>query len=213
MASLWTFVFLLGTLFVFGVAACPSIISRAGWNARPPRGTPTRLPSRVPIAAIHHGGTATFCTTQAQCANIVRAYQNFHMDTNGWNDIGYNFVVGEDGNIYEGRGWNNQGAHAANWNSISIGIAIIGDFTSRAPNAAALNAVRALLQCGVDLGRFPAAYQLVGHRQLGSTACPGNSLFSNIQSWPRWTPNPTRPAGEPIPDDELIKLIMGKKAP
>jgi N-acetylmuramoyl-L-alanine amidase len=53
------------------------------------------------------------------------------MDTNGWNDIGYNFVVGEDGNIYEGRGWSNQGAHAANWNSISIGIAIIGDFTSK----------------------------------------------------------------------------------
>jgi len=83
----------------------------------------------------------------------------------------------------------------------------------RAPNAAALNAVRALLQCGVDLGRFPAAYQLVGHRQLGSTACPGNSLFSNIQSWPRWTPNPTRASGEPIPDDVLIELIMGKEAP
>jgi N-acetylmuramoyl-L-alanine amidase len=52
------------------------------------------------------------------------------MDTNGWLDIGYNFVVGEDGNVYEGRGWTRVGAHAVNWNSRSIGIAVIGDFTS-----------------------------------------------------------------------------------
>jgi len=213
MASLWTFVFLLGSLFVFGDAACPSIISREGWGARPPSGTPTKLPSQVGTAVIHHGGTATYCTTQAECASIIRAYQNYHMDTNGWDDIGYNFLVGEDGNIYEGRGWNNQGAHVTNWNSKSIGICIIGDFTSRAPNAAALNAAKALIQCGVELGRFPSAYQLVGHRQVGSTDCPGNSLYSNIQSWPRWTPNPTRASGEPILDDVLIELIMGKEAP
>jgi N-acetylmuramoyl-L-alanine amidase len=53
------------------------------------------------------------------------------MDTNGWIDIGYNFLVGEDGNIYEGRGWNNVGAHATNWNSKSIGICVIGDFTGK----------------------------------------------------------------------------------
>jgi N-acetylmuramoyl-L-alanine amidase len=52
------------------------------------------------------------------------------MDTNGWLDIGYNFVVGEDGLVYEGRGWGRVGAHAVNWNSRSIGIAVIGDFTS-----------------------------------------------------------------------------------
>jgi hypothetical protein len=38
-------------------------------------------------------------------------------------------VVGEDGNVYEGRGWDNWGAHAPAYNSKSIGICIIGDFT------------------------------------------------------------------------------------
>jgi N-acetylmuramoyl-L-alanine amidase len=84
----------------------------------------------VQFAVIHHGGSNAFCTTQAACINIVRSYQNFHMNTNGWLDIGYNFVVGEDGNIYEGRGWANVGAHATNFNSRGIGICVIGDFTS-----------------------------------------------------------------------------------
>lgn len=115
---------------LFYSIACPTIITRAGWGGRPPRGTAAALSTPVSTVVIHHGGTATFCTTQAACAAIVRAYQNFHMDTNGWLDIGYNFVVGEDGNIFEGRGWTRVGAHAVNWNSRSIGIAVIGDFTS-----------------------------------------------------------------------------------
>jgi N-acetylmuramoyl-L-alanine amidase len=51
------------------------------------------------------------------------------MNNKRWGDIGYNFVVGEDGNIYEGRGWNVMGAHAPAYNAQSIGICIIGDFT------------------------------------------------------------------------------------
>jgi hypothetical protein len=39
----------------------------------------------------------------------------------GWADIGYNFLVGEDGNIYTGRDWTNVGAHTVGYNSKSIG--------------------------------------------------------------------------------------------
>jgi N-acetylmuramoyl-L-alanine amidase len=51
------------------------------------------------------------------------------MDANKWNDIGYNFLVGEDGNVYEGHGWDSVGAHALSYNPKSIGICFIGDFT------------------------------------------------------------------------------------
>jgi N-acetylmuramoyl-L-alanine amidase len=51
------------------------------------------------------------------------------MDDLGYDDIGFNFVIGEDGNVYEGRGWDAVGAHTASYNTISIGICIIGDFT------------------------------------------------------------------------------------
>lgn len=52
------------------------------------------------------------------------------MDHNHWDDIGYNFLAGEDGNIYEGRGWGIKGAHSPSYNAISLGICLIGDFSS-----------------------------------------------------------------------------------
>lgn len=88
---------------------------------------PLSLP--VPFVVVHHGGMRKYCTTMGECAAIVRSYQNYHIDFNGWNDIGYNFLVGEDGNVYEGRGWEAVGAHAPTYNTRSIGICIIGDFT------------------------------------------------------------------------------------
>ena len=41
----------------------------------------------------------------------VRGTQNYHMDSLGWSDIGYNYLIGDDGRIYEGRGPWRQGAH------------------------------------------------------------------------------------------------------
>jgi N-acetylmuramoyl-L-alanine amidase. len=114
---------------LFYSIACPRIITREEWGARPPVSTPSNMTLPVPYAVVHHGGINSYCTTQDQCAAIVRSYQNYHIDDNKWNDIGYNFVVGEDGNVYEGRGWGYVGAHAPNYNSRSIGICIIGDFT------------------------------------------------------------------------------------
>jgi hypothetical protein len=117
------------TFNCFIVTACPRIVSRAEWGARPPTSV-TPMSNPVPWTVIHHGASAS-CYNQADCSAMVRSYQNQHMDVNGWNDIGYSFVAGEDGNIYEGRGWSAVGAHAPGYNSISIGICTIGTFTSK----------------------------------------------------------------------------------
>jgi hypothetical protein len=43
------------------------------------------------------------------------------------------FLVGQDGNVYEGRGWDNMGAHAqGEFNPISHGICFIGSFQGEA---------------------------------------------------------------------------------
>jgi len=52
--------------------------------------------------------------------------------------------------VYEGRGWDAVGAHARGYNSVSIGIAFIGNFSNRKPNTAALNAAKQLISCGVS---------------------------------------------------------------
>jgi len=79
-------------------------------------------------------------------------------NTTEWWDIGYNFLVGEDGNVYEGRGWDIVGAHAKNYNAESIGITFIGTFTNRIPNSVAINAAKQLISCGVSKVNFIACY-------------------------------------------------------
>ncbi|KAF2891552.1 hypothetical protein ILUMI_14621, partial [Ignelater luminosus] len=98
--------------------------------------------------------------------------------------------VGEDGNVYEGRGWGKTGAHAPDFNSKSIGICVIGTFTSKLPNAVALKAVKDLISCGVSQGKIKTGYKLLGHRQAKATECPGNKFYEEIKTWPNWTPNP-----------------------
>uniref|UniRef100_A0A0K8UW38 Peptidoglycan-recognition protein SC2 n=1 Tax=Bactrocera latifrons TaxID=174628 RepID=A0A0K8UW38_BACLA len=109
---------------VFGV----KIISRATWGGRSPTSR-TTLASRLSYVIIHHTA-GTYCSTQTACSQQMRNMQSYHMDSLGWADIGYNFLIGGDGQVYEGRGWSTVGAHATNWNSKSIGISFMGNYNS-----------------------------------------------------------------------------------
>jgi len=73
-----------------------------------------------------------------------------YLPITGWDDIGYSFLVGEDGRVYEGRGWSTLPAHSPPYNDISHGICNLGNFIKVAPLSDALKTVQALLQCGVD---------------------------------------------------------------
>ncbi|KAK2151800.1 hypothetical protein LSH36_350g02015 [Paralvinella palmiformis] len=157
-----------------------NIVSRSEWGARPPKGTTPLSP--VNMQFIHHTAGIR-CYNQADCMAEVRATQDFHMDVNGWNDIGYNFLVGDDGNAYEGRGWYIQGAHAQSYNNDAIGIVIMGDFTNVMPGQAALDALNNLLGCGAENNvNYP--YTIHGHRDGCATECPGNTLYPYIQTLP-----------------------------
>ncbi|WAQ96550.1 PGRP1-like protein [Mya arenaria] len=161
---------------------CPHIIPRAEWGARPPTHTIPQLSHTPTYMFIHHGASG-FCHAKDDCIAKVQAYQNYHMDVHGWPDIGYSFVVGEDGNIYEARGWDEVGAHTYGYNSVGLAICVIGDFTHRVPNDAALNAVKQLIQCGLDNHKLTSTYTLRGHRDMFDTACPGDQLYALIQHW------------------------------
>lgn len=166
---------------------CPKIVTREEWRARVVTNHQLLYISPTPYVVVHHGGIKHYCFNQNECSEIVRSYQNLHMDERGWVDIGYNFVIGEDGNVYEGRGWNFIGAHAPGYNTQSIGISIIGDFTKRLPNKAALTALNSLIKCGVTIGKIQRDYKLIGHRQARDTECPGTRFYEYIQKLPNWT--------------------------
>ncbi|XP_070544582.1 peptidoglycan recognition protein 1-like [Ptychodera flava] len=105
------------------------------------------------------------------------------MDNKGWNDIGYSFLIGQDGNAYEGRGWAVEGAHTAGYNDESHAVSFMGNFMDALPNQSALDAAQALIDCGIAEGYISSDYTLKGHRDVGSTSCPGDALYDEIQTW------------------------------
>ncbi|XP_063986036.1 peptidoglycan-recognition protein LF-like [Diachasmimorpha longicaudata] len=162
------------------------IISRAEWGGKPPKKTPTPLPGTLLYAIISHTASVA-CATKLECSKIVRTIQTMHMEGNRWDDIGYNFLVGGDGNIYEGRGWDVQGAHTFNYNKKSIGLSFIGTFSTAVPSNKQLAAAQNLLETGMKMGKLMDSYKLLGHRQVSETLSPGDELYKIIQTWPHWS--------------------------
>lgn len=112
------------------------------------------------------------------------------MESRNWSDIGYNFLVGGDGNAYEGRGWSKEGAHTFGYNSRSIGISFIGTFNSDQPPERQITAAKQLISLGVKSKYLNSNYKLIGARQTQTTLSPGAALFDIIKTWSHWTPNP-----------------------
>ncbi|XP_037674310.1 N-acetylmuramoyl-L-alanine amidase isoform X2 [Choloepus didactylus] len=184
--------------FTEAFLGCPAIHPRCRWGARPYRGSPTPLRLPLGFLYVHHTYVpAPPCTEFSGCAANMRSMQRFHQDTNGWDDIGYSFVVGSDGYVYQGRGWHWVGAHTRGHNSRGYGVAIVGNYTAALPTEAALRTVREELpRCALRAGFLQPNYSVLGHRQLVRTDCPGDALFGVLSTWPHFaavSPQPLWP--------------------
>ncbi|XP_020782553.1 peptidoglycan recognition protein 5 [Boleophthalmus pectinirostris] len=155
-----------------------NIVSRAQWGALTPNHK-DNLQYPAKRAIIHH--TAMRNTkTLAESISELQIIQKGHMQNKHYDDIGYNFLVGEDGTVYEGRGWGVMGAHTKGHNKDSLGIAFMGNFTDESPSLKALTSVKQLLEAGVAQGFLLPEFLLFGHRDLGNTECPGAKLYSAL---------------------------------
>ncbi|WAQ96554.1 PGRP1-like protein [Mya arenaria] len=143
---------------------CPHIISRAGWGARAPTHPHTHLTHTPKYMFIHHGASG-FCHTKAECTHMVGRTSvtvSWWVRTETFTKLGVGIPWGH------------------------TPICVIGDFTHRVPNDAALNAVKQLIQCGLDNHKLTSTYTLRGHRDMGQTACPGDKLYALIHGWPHY---------------------------
>ncbi|GAA4594754.1 hypothetical protein GCM10023194_62560 [Planotetraspora phitsanulokensis] len=186
----------------------PAIKTRASWGADeslvtdPPEYAPT-----VKEVFVHHtDGVNTYSCADSPA--IIRGIMLYHVKTNGWNDVGYNFLVDKCGTIFEGRAGGIDrpviGAHTLGFNTSSSGIALLGSFNEAsdpAPSTAALEAISKLaawklglaggnptgkvtLTITADNGKFkPGSYSfntISGHRDGYATACPGTKLYAAL---------------------------------
>ncbi|EDO64108.1 AGAP005203-PC [Anopheles gambiae str. PEST] len=164
------------------------LVTRTEWLAQPPREELTDLKLPVNNVIIAHTATEG-CTTQTKCMYQVKLIQEFHSspDSRNFSDIAYQFLVGGDGNAYEGRGWTKQGAHTKGFNVDSICIAFIGTFIADPPPIAQLSAAQQLILLGMKENYLASNYSLYGHRQLAPFESPGKALFDIIKTWPHWS--------------------------
>ncbi|MER7766437.1 N-acetylmuramoyl-L-alanine amidase [Kitasatospora sp. NPDC096140] len=190
----------------------PGIVTRAGWGADESlRETGFVYTGTVKAVFVHHTDTATdyACSDAPQ---MIRAIYQYHVQSNGWRDIGYNFLVDRCGTIYEGRaGGVSQpvlGAHTLGFNSDSAGVAALGTFTTEGPPQEIVDGISKIaawklgltgqdaaghtnLTSGSSQSRYPkgtvVSFDTVsGHRDAFATECPGDGLYArldDIRSW------------------------------
>ncbi|KAM9856971.1 N-acetylmuramoyl-L-alanine amidase-like [Aulostomus maculatus] len=172
--------------FVYRYWDCPQIIPRCQWGAKAYNGTPIPLSPPLQFLFVHHTyEPSSPCLSFPSCARSMRAMQRYHQEDLGWSDIGYSFVVGSDGYIYEGRGWNILGTHTRGRNDAGYGVSIIGNYTSTLPSRHAIDLLRHhLVRCAVSGRKLAPDFTILGHRQvMNRTSCPGDAFFSEIRSW------------------------------
>ena len=182
-----------------GASSAPVVRSRREWGADESirRGSPAYA-SGIHAVTVHHTASSNDYTA-ADVPRLIRGFYAYHVTSNGWSDIGYNFLVDKFGRIWEGRAGGTSrpviGSHAGGFNTGTVGISMIGTYDTLAPPAALREAVASIAGWRLGLaGRDPrgsvdvrsggstryAAGTVVtlprvfGHRQVSTTACPGD---------------------------------------
>jgi hypothetical protein len=167
----------------------PRIISREGWGANESWATREPVYETPTHFVIHHTVTSN---NPQDPAYIVRAVYQYHAISKGWGDIGYNFLIDRQGNIYEGRkgGDGVVGIHAGDYNYGSIGIALLGDYRTVDMTPAMKEALVSLIAWEADRYNINplessqfvhrAFPNIVGHRDLWTTICPGDKVYAAL---------------------------------
>jgi hypothetical protein len=186
----------------------PPIIARTAWakGIPPPRVAP--IYGAVEVAFVHHTENPNGYSA-AQVPAMLRAIFLFHREFNGWNDIGYNFVLDRFGRIWEARAGGIDeavvGAQAGGYNLVSSGVAVLGSYSGVPISDAARAALQRLLAwklalhgtpsrgrvtvrvnpAGASYSKYPARARVSlprvsGHRDADSTDCPGDALYGEL---------------------------------
>ena len=207
----------------------PPIISRAAWGADESiRRRAALVAPDLRLTFVHHTATANDYPPE-QSAAIVRSIYAYHVRHNGWNDIGYAFLVDRYGQIFEGRAGGVEqaivGAHAQGFNTGSVGIALIGNGSLEPITPAARSSLVQLLTWRLDLAhldplarssvtsrgnpRFPAGTTVAlrtisGHRDVDATGCPGDLVEPELDAIAREV------AAAPVP--RIVSPRIGRLA-
>ncbi len=156
---------------------------------------PISYPESMKAVVAHHTDTQHDVEDHSAAVNEIYYY---HTVVRGWGDIGYNFLIDVKGNIYEGRNGSKEAlengdltpiaAHAGKFNNGTVGIALILDGVHYEPSLEAMDSLMTLTGLifktyAIDPNtqtslRGKTLDRLIGHRDVMSTACPGDKFYT-----------------------------------
>jgi N-acetylmuramoyl-L-alanine amidase-like protein len=167
-----------------------TVHTREKWEAREPRRPAVVLPDAPNRIVVHHTATPnTKDFTLGHAYALSRAIQRFHMQDNGWDDIGEQLTISRGGHVMEGRnqtlsaieaGRHVIGAQALGHNAHTIGIENEGTYTEELVVPRLWQALVATCAWLCVAYRLDPADAIVGHRDLGKTTCPGAQLYRRL---------------------------------
>ncbi|KAL5291598.1 PGRPLA family protein [Megaselia abdita] len=162
------------------------VIDREQWGASDqPTNLTIPLDHPVPYVLITHVGVQnTPCFNVYKCSIKMRTIQDSSVAEKYLPDINSNFYVGNDGNVYVGRGWD----YANTYANKSLAVTLIGDFIRYSPSETQFEAIQHLLSYGVAKSYLASDYKLVAQNQTKKTRSPGPTVYKEISKWPRWSP-------------------------
>jgi hypothetical protein len=172
----------------------PTIYPRSSWSSlsddkRSKKIWPAEI-ENPKVLIIHHTATSYKGSTSKQIKKIYR----YHSYTRKWGDIGYNYIIGKDGAIFEGRYGGNGviGGHTSGYNEGSIGISVIGNYDkSEKISSKSLDSLEKLIgwlaannsidiSSGVSFHGEKLDFSVIGHKDVAKTACPGKNIYSDM---------------------------------
>lgn len=191
------------------------IIPRAEWGARYGRGSDVsgNLPWGEVVGhteAVNRSPTST-PETEAQW---VRGVERYHAQERGWTGIGYSFLIGPSGAIFEGRGWGRSGAHTESRNSTAAGVCFLGHGDNQPATESQWASAQWLIGEGIRLGKLKSNPKITGHRNysLKGKSCPGDLIYPHLDRLRGVTssskPTPSKPSPPPPPKEDPIMAAL-----
>jgi hypothetical protein len=118
-------------------------------------------------------------TTEEKVAEVKR----WHVQDNGWSDLGYHYLIDRDGTVAKGRPVEKAGAHCKGHNSTTIGVSLFGGHGSSERDTFnehfTVEQNKALRELLADLSDTYGIKKISGHNRYSAKACPGFNV-------PRW---------------------------
>jgi N-acetylmuramoyl-L-alanine amidase len=169
------------------------IIARSVWGAKPASLSKVRMRLPATQVFIHHSAGSVSSDPYADMRAIeATGIRRFGV-------VSYSYVIHpHEGEIFEGSGLY-RGAHTAQRNSTAFGICWAGDYNERNPKAQQFDSTRWLIHWLTRQGHLLPGADILGHRDLMATACPGNKLYAMLDVIRHpWEGAP------PMPDDPNV---------